>query len=668
MDSTDQGNSNENNDRQDGFSEEVNIHILDKARRRIVNTDPWKSNDGLGADRDYIELRVNVEAQASFKLTLNEFKLDMNESEQDVILGQFPHQIYDMLVKLKASKLMLRSSTSDEVNNEVPAGTELFVQVPAHSSNGIDEDFMKRIVGGGFTCTPLLDMQNNYGRDDMNGYYEYHGILPVVSGMCSEEVKAHRDMIPSNDGVYLEVVSTLLSTAKGALSRTSNRSLGLSATASPTCFSEVNKSDYSKQCEIRLNLVASYDILVDAPGNEKDDLVRLSLDQFFLGSNRARQGINGKVLVTPFRSSNTELRADYFSENSMILTKISLRRNDCSTINKCREHDYEELFKKINFPKFVPSQTKSSEMDLEFFHLVNHMNAIDVADEWISFPLGMINDTVDNKMLESQIHSISRSMILKKGVVNSGTFQTIARNGNRNCGVTIDLYGVYPSFVSPLLYTHRIHLHQGGQAGIVGVEVPSERVIVKTIQAYNENGITFDFRSDGSILLHVVMSIPPDSSLWIDMNFDPYFAESSFYPADPNRGLDVPPTFAAFTKEKHCFEESLPSKYNKGLRSTSTFPPFDSDLVIYTKSLLLMPPLPDSTMTYNVLSLNCTLFTFVIGMFMNFMVRKTNDRLKRKMTGEAPEKSKMKKLLLSLQEKIKSFRAIFLEPKKLKSD
>lgn len=143
-----------------------------------------------------------------------------------------------------------------------------------------------------------------------------------------------------------------------------------------------------------------------------------------------------------------------------------------------------------------------------------------------------------------------------------------------------------------------------------------------------------DLRSDGTILLERTVRLPPDSSLWMMVDFDEAYLPFQKFPADANRGVDAFPSRATFTPVV-----SAPSP-----TTTATSP----STTLYSPSLLLLPPVPDMSMPFNVISLSCTLWAFVLGSLLNILVRRGTESVKREFTGE-----KEKRPLDRLKEKIR---------------
>merc|ERR1711957_325829 len=83
-----------------------------------------------------------------------------------------------------------------------------------------------------------------------------------------------------------------------------------------------------------------------------------------------------------------------------------------------------------------------------------------------------------------------------------------------------------------------------------------------------------------------------------------------------------------------------------GTFTTVMVPAYSTTL--YSPSLLLIPPVPDMSMPFNVISLSCTLWAFVLGSLLNILVRRGTESVKRELTGE-----KEKRPLDKVKEKLK---------------
>ncbi len=123
--------------------------------------------------------------------------------------------------------------------------------------------------------------------------------------------------------------------------------------------------------------------------------------------------------------------------------------------------------------------------------------------------------------------------------------------------------------------------------------------------------------------------VPKDSSLYIQIDFKPKFLQFEAFSADPNRGFDVPPSIATLIYPQD----------------------FTSHVNTYSNALLIMPPVPDLSMPYNVISIVCTFFALIMGTTMNLTIRKSREGVVDQIKGEKGSK-KSKRLKEKLREKI----------------
>ena len=77
-------------------------------------------------------------------------------------------------------------------------------------------------------------------------------------------------------------------------------------------------------------------------------------------------------------------------------------------------------------------------------------------------------------------------------------------------------------------------------------------------------------------------------------------------------------------------------------------------LTVYSNSLLIMPPVPDLSMPFNVMSITCTFFALIIGSTINITIRKSREKMRDKFNGiETPTlKQKLKAKIVNLKEKL----------------
>jgi hypothetical protein len=114
-----------------------------------------------------------------------------------------------------------------------------------------------------------------------------------------------------------------------------------------------------------------------------------------------------------------------------------------------------------------------------------------------------------------------------------------------------------------------------------------------------------------------------NESFSVLLQFDPRFWSLDSIPGDPNRGIELPPIWADF-----------------------------SGGTVSSNTVLLLPPLPDLSMPFNVLSLTCTLYAFVIGSTMSLLIRKASQGVQEELD---PSKKPPSKISV-IKDKLKAFR------------
>lgn len=124
------------------------------------------------------------------------------------------------------------------------------------------------------------------------------------------------------------------------------------------------------------------------------------------------------------------------------------------------------------------------------------------------------------------------------------------------------------------------------------VRISSTDISINAVRSYHPLG------SDSTLLQHQFL-LPPQSSVRLTVGYDPVLLPFQRFPPDPNRGMEVPPSWVVWN-------------------STHT---------IYSPSLLLLPPVPDMSMPFNIISLTCTLYAFVIGSIINTIVRRGDEKV-----------------------------------------
>lgn len=160
---------------------------------------------------------------------------------------------------------------------------------------------------------------------------------------------------------------------------------------------------------------------------------------------------------------------------------------------------------------------------------------------------------------------------------------------------------------------------------------PSWQSLDVTIGSHDENEIAsnpmkpfVEWKEDGSSILTLSSTQVP-SSVVISLDYNPNFLTYDDFSGDPNRGKDLPPVVVTVT----CSNESFQ---------------------VFSNSPLILPPVPDMSMPFNVLSLACSLYAYLIGTLVTLMIKRASEKIVYKLHPEKEPKSKLKKL----KERIKS--------------
>jgi hypothetical protein len=143
----------------------------------------------------------------------------------------------------------------------------------------------------------------------------------------------------------------------------------------------------------------------------------------------------------------------------------------------------------------------------------------------------------------------------------------------------------------------------------VQVEQTMESIFVPVWQSLTLTPSSVEVLPDGSTRLGFEYELPALSTFQVSIDYEPAFLPFQRFPGDPNRGFEMTPVHATFT-----------SSSNICVPTTTT---------LYSNSILLMAPVPDMSMPFNVLSLTCTLYAFVIGSIINQLVRKASESVKK---------------------------------------
>ena len=301
----------------------------------------------------------------------------------------------------------------------------------------------------------------------------------------------------------------------------------------------------------------------------------------------------------------------------------------------------------------------------------------------LSTPWAMFRHTDESSIPDpsSSLYGISRTVHRPSGISSSGTIVSVLRydmlqpDSNKANMVKVQSIDVLPgSTLKPRMRSLRMIFYHGGGAGGARFVPPntsdyqhcellhynktdswniitdgaiynkcvSIHVTQLSLAQLEDSNLTL--HPDGTILLERTLFMPPDSSIYMMVDFDEAYLPFQKFPADPNRGVDV------FTSEA-TFTPIVLSSASLETRSSPSPP----SVTVYSPSLVILPPVPDMSMPFNVISLSCTLWAFVLGSLLNTLVRRGTESVKRELTGEK-EKRPIDKLREKIKDKIGKLR------------
>jgi len=326
---------------------------------------------------------------------------------------------------------------------------------------------------------------------------------------------------------------------------------------------------------------------------------------------------------------------------------------------------------------------------MEFDTLAWKDGYIDLAAPWAQLYPSNMKENDEKHALSmatpSSLFGISRTVHRPLGVSSSGTLVTVLnydqlKSSDRGQSqiVKVQSLDVLPgTLIKPRMRTLQMSLYRGGGAGgdrfvppppnahdqlcecsynatdslsvdtSIGDDASSDQcglICHKKLSLSELQDHQLILHSDGTVLLERTIHLHPDSSLWMTVDFDEAYLPFQKFPADANRGVDAFPARATFTPVLP------PSSLSSSSSSTTAPTEALSSITLYSPSLLLLPPVPDMSMPFNVISLSCTLWAFALGSTINILVRRGTESVKRDLTGEK-EKRPLDKLKEKLQEK-----------------
>ena len=286
--------------------------------------------------------------------------------------------------------------------------------------------------------------------------------------------------------------------------------------------------------------------------------------------------------------------------------------------------------------------------------------------------------------VEGSSFSIYKVVRRPYGISNRGRLETVVTNNyddgdTSDCAIAdIQLREIIPSFITPKWRSLQAKIVKTTKlTGIIadGEEDGTSDTLTKVSPKveFRTNPSLFGGKKEDNrhsliqedALVRINTYLPPKSSLVVTLDYDPAFLTFEEFPGDPNRGMEVTPSIATFIcgNDHHRsftyggIDYEIMINKNNTYKSTKTIPQSDHDYKthqLYSNTLLILPPVPDMSMPFNVTSLTCSLFAYVIGSMVALLVKKSSERIRYKLYPDEIPKSKLKLLKERVKEKIVS--------------
>jgi len=230
--------------------------------------------------------------------------------------------------------------------------------------------------------------------------------------------------------------------------------------------------------------------------------------------------------------------------------------------------------------------------------------------------------------------TIHRTVKQPRGIWNSGILETFVSNCGQDdhlipsvsnvVSTNLTIVDVYPFMIRPIWYTLGISLiqHDVDDDTVYNATIctsmsqhtvlsQSKGVQRLKLSDFSSKEVQLNLNEDGSSSFSLNMNLQSHTSLYISIQYYPKFLALDHFPADPNRGFDISPSFCIIHNISQSFMDSWDSSYR-----------------IYSNSLLLMPPVPDMSMPYNVITITNSFIVLILGIVTNILTRKATTQIK----------------------------------------
>ena len=143
-------------------------------------------------------------------------------------------------------------------------------------------------------------------------------------------------------------------------------------------------------------------------------------------------------------------------------------------------------------------------------------------DDWDLESILSFDSSQANLATEQSQWYGDRIIVRPRGVANSGRLVTRIETSGLECLTRVHVVEVLPSFIYPLWDTWTL------------LEMVNPLISAQ---------------SDGTIVVEWDVALPPGGSLEVSLDYEPVLLPFQQFPADPNRGMELPPTQFFFSAE-----------------------------------------------------------------------------------------------------------------------
>ncbi len=256
-------------------------------------------------------------------------------------------------------------------------------------------------------------------------------------------------------------------------------------------------------------------------------------------------------------------------------------------------------------------------------------------------PIAGVSDevTIDEQTSSSNfLYSIGIEQALRRHHTNQGRFESsvelnpLVNTTDNTISCQLKYRQTFPNFLSPIWRSLRIINSDIDDTTNVGGAFYSNSDDLQASVTWDPDDkstiLTIEANSHKSNM--EAKTLP--SAFSISLEYAPSFLTIDDFPGDPNRGRVLPPA----TVSVHCDH------------STEVH---NTNMIVFSNSLLLLPPVPDLSMPFNVISLTSSMYAYIIGAIVTILVRKGSEKIKYKMYPDKKPESKLTKIRTKLRTK-----------------